>query len=201
MAESSSPPSEASVLTAEKGFEIKENLLKNLGTASVGNFDFYKLKDLITAIYDYGRFHNKFPVEWTKEEAQKFKEAFPNGIRALEENLEQFSKSFQQENYFSVKLFVSALTFLIDDLFEQFKKLDPTPEVLTEMEKLIYQLKGEKYVKISQIQIWSNDEGTARDFCYEHEMPSLDGVPESHNWWVECEGLKITPKSDSDDDF
>uniref|UniRef100_A0AC34R7M3 Uncharacterized protein n=1 Tax=Panagrolaimus sp. JU765 TaxID=591449 RepID=A0AC34R7M3_9BILA len=201
MAESSSPPTEASVLTAENSSEIKENLLKNLGTASVGNFDFYKLKDLITAIYDYGRVHNKFPVEWTKEEAQKFKEVFPNGIRALEENLEQFSKSFRQDNYFSVKLFVSALTFLIDDLFEQFKKLDPTPEVLAEMEKLIYQLKGVKYVKISQIEIWSNDDGTALDFCYEHEMPSLDGVPESHNWWVECEGLKITPKPDSDDDF
>uniref|UniRef100_A0AC34PV89 Uncharacterized protein n=1 Tax=Panagrolaimus sp. JU765 TaxID=591449 RepID=A0AC34PV89_9BILA len=187
--------------SSEDFTKIKENMLHEFECASVDELDFFALKDLIISVYEYGRLHNKYSFEWTNDENEQLLKYFPNAIRSIEENLREFSNGFHEENYYLSKLFVSGLIFLIDDVFEQYKKLNPEPEVLAEMEKKILQIFAEKSVKISQIRSWTDRTGKPKRYFYEDEKPLLDGVPMSHDWWTEDEGLKIEPKDDSDDEF
>ncbi|KAE9548232.1 hypothetical protein FO519_008557 [Halicephalobus sp. NKZ332] len=131
------------------------------------------VSDFVWAIFEYTRVRrvvNKEELElWHQKEKEVFVKKFPESIKTLRKYLLPAIQILDSEDPISQKIYRSAINFLHEDIFDLYKAVESSKNLIKEVENQLKSLKDEE------------------NHLHEPEnssfLPDLNGVPDSHYWW------------------
>uniref|UniRef100_A0A914Q5L0 Uncharacterized protein n=1 Tax=Panagrolaimus davidi TaxID=227884 RepID=A0A914Q5L0_9BILA len=169
--------------TKSKMDEIKEAFLgsvnslaaKSTDADSIGVNIFYERS------YDFARLSHLYPdyIKFTSDETDKFCQNFPTAALNSFHSTTSLYQNSHQNSVNWLKFWRSKIVFIKNEICELFKKYSSDSSELMEV---INGLEHEETFLQEMLENREGGEGLLED---SYEVPNLNGVPESHEWWTD----------------
>uniref|UniRef100_A0A914YEQ0 Uncharacterized protein n=1 Tax=Panagrolaimus superbus TaxID=310955 RepID=A0A914YEQ0_9BILA len=147
----------------------------------------YDVEEFYNSVFEFGAQCLAESQDFSDIERDSIKQSYPS---AVEKSAKFAAEIIQHKKLNQLKMLLSSIEFLIKDIYEIFKyfSLNDCPKSLTQNISLL-QEKQENIKKM--LKSIKNEEGDDDD-----EIPNLNGIPESHDWWSDKD-RKSTTKEES----
>ena len=143
------------------------------------------------AAYDFGRYMNlyreqDFGALLSDEQKNMFKKSFPDVFENLVFFLSAHTNNYEPWRVVEVKVILSELAFIRDELFELYTTIcggDRAQLETEKMKKSIQTLQDKLETIEEEVEVWLNPDFLELVSEDPKDLPDLSGVPDSHTWW------------------
>ncbi|CAF5072771.1 unnamed protein product, partial [Rotaria magnacalcarata] len=142
---------------------------------------------LYNSVYEFGRHTYIYPDYrqlFTDEDKNIFEQCFPIGFVKLVGYTPGLVDNIEPSNLNIARARRSQLWFLKNEILDLYKEINGGNELTTEIQHALNKLETSDNVLECHISDWTEpgyDEAEDKP----REVPNLNGVPESHDWWTE----------------
>uniref|UniRef100_A0A914YV68 Uncharacterized protein n=1 Tax=Panagrolaimus superbus TaxID=310955 RepID=A0A914YV68_9BILA len=169
---------ESKVLATKQTF-----LLATSSLANNSKNDFGDVSNFYDHGYDFSRLSNLKALKLSDIEKEEFRQKFPEALKKAGLMTRSLYHNMSPEYLNRMRHWRSKVEFLINDILDLFKEVSSNNEIPESLNKFVEEIDYEGYLMDEKIELWSGHLGEGMDFP--NDVPNLNGVPESHNWWTQ----------------
>uniref|UniRef100_A0AC35FYQ5 Uncharacterized protein n=1 Tax=Panagrolaimus sp. PS1159 TaxID=55785 RepID=A0AC35FYQ5_9BILA len=147
--------------------------------------DFNDITNFYSAGYDFARLTRFHSAEFTldQKEKEEFINNFPIALEKATGLTRGLYNNMSPESMNELKALRSQIVFIKTDFTNLYSRISNNEKSIQELKKSIEELQKEENNIESYLMNWSASDGEGMNDP--DDVPNLNGVPESHDWWTQ----------------